>query len=58
MQNVCHRMRKPTVWVYNQVRHKLAYADTEAGEKLEILDLSRWIVDGGRGGGGGGGDNS
>ena len=34
-------MRKPTVWVSDQVRHNLACTVTEEGKKLEISDLGR-----------------
>ena len=34
-------MRRPTILVSDQVRHKLACAVTEVGSKLELLDLSR-----------------
>ena len=38
-------MRKPTIWVSDQVRHKPACTVTEDGWRLEILDLeSRGIV--------------
>ena len=33
-------MRKRAIWVSDQVRHKPAYKVTEAGSKLERLDLS------------------
>ena len=34
-------MRKPTIWVSDQVRHKPGCTVTEAGQKLEISDLRR-----------------
>ena len=34
-------MRKSTIWVSYQVRHKPACTVSENTEKLEILDLSR-----------------
>ena len=35
------RIRKPTMWVSDQVRHKPACAVTEADLKLQISDLYR-----------------
>ena len=32
-------MRKPTMWFFEQVRHKPSCASTEDGYKLEMLDL-------------------
>ena len=37
-------MRKPTNWISDQVRQKLAYTVTGEGWKLEILHLRRAIV--------------
>ena len=34
-------MRKSTIWVYDQIRHKSACTSTENGLKLEISDLER-----------------
>ena len=34
-------MRKPTVWVSDQVQHKPACIDTEGSKKLEISDEGR-----------------
>ena len=34
-------MRKPTIWVSDEVQHKLASAAIEAGLKLEISELRR-----------------
>ena len=34
-------MRKPTIWVSDQVRHKPGCTVTEKGKMLEILDLKR-----------------
>ena len=35
-------VRKPTIWVYNQARHKPGCTVTEDGYRLEILDLERY----------------
>ena len=43
-EHVLHS-RKPTIWVFDQVRHKPTCTLTEDGYRLEILDLeSRGIV--------------
>ena len=36
-----HRLRKPTIWVSEQVRHRPVCTVTEDEEKLEILDVRR-----------------
>ena len=40
-QNLSLCMRKPTIWVYYQVRHKPVCTVIEEGQKLETLDISR-----------------
>ena len=39
--SMCREARKPVFGASDQVRHKPAYAATEDGRKLKILDLGR-----------------